>query len=181
MADGSAVHRPTPRRVDEAALAAEAARLDDPLGPSPTADEGGTPQVVAWLDQYRAASAQVGDLAGWDARLLRRAAGPGFEGSRPGHRLLIQAAIQAERRFLAEALATIDRLVTEGRALEATVVDYARRVHEVTTAVRSHGGELSRYEELWELVDDLVIHLATAIESDTVNGRADWAAVEDRS
>jgi hypothetical protein len=80
---------------------------------------------------------------------------------------------------LAEALSTIDRLVTEGRALEVRIVDYAKRVHEITTAVASHDGRVTRYDDdLWEVVDDLVIHLATGIESDSVNGRAVWAPKE---
>jgi hypothetical protein len=80
---------------------------------------------------------------------------------------------------LSEALSTIEELIAEGRALEATIVDYAKRVHEITTAVASHDGRVTRYDDLWEVVDDLVSHLATAIESDSVNGRSDWPTFAD--
>jgi hypothetical protein len=82
-----------------AAVAAEAARLGAQLGPSPTADEGFTPEVAAWLDRYRAAADVVGVMADWDAEVLRHAAGPPIEVGEhtPGQSLLIYAAITAEQ------------------------------------------------------------------------------------
>jgi nitrogenase molybdenum-iron protein alpha/beta subunit len=80
---------------------------------------------------------------------------------------------------LSEALSTIEELIAEGRALEATIIDYAKRVHQIRVAVETPPGcRISRYDDLWEVVDDLVIHLATGIESDSVNGRAVWAPKE---
>ncbi len=83
-----------------AALAAEAACLAEQLAPQPGTDEGYTPAVAAWLDEYRAMSDVVGELAGWDIELLRHAAGPTLDvGRRPlGDSLLINAAIVAEQR-----------------------------------------------------------------------------------
>jgi hypothetical protein len=78
---------------------------------------------------------------------------------------------------LAEALSSIEDLIAEGRALEVTIVDYAKRVHQITVAVEARAGRVSRYDDLWDVVDDLTIHLGTAIDN-SVSGRADWATKE---
>jgi hypothetical protein len=87
--------------ISTAAAVAAAARLGDELGHGPSADEGYTPEVRAWLDRYRAAADVVAQLANWDAAGLRDAAGPPLEIGRhtPAQSLLIHAAIVAEKRW----------------------------------------------------------------------------------
>lgn len=83
-----------------APLATEAARLAKQMPQDPATDEGYTPTVAAWFDEYRALSDAVGEMAGWDVELLRSAAGPPLELGEHHlwQRLLIHAAIVAEHR-----------------------------------------------------------------------------------
>jgi hypothetical protein len=75
----------------------------------------------------------------------------------------------------------IDALVDEGRALEVTIRNYAKRVSEVTARIGTLAESLpghdenalhdwSGYSDLWAVVDDLVTHLQAAID-----GRASHA------
>lgn len=94
-------------------------------------------------------------------------------------------------QLTAETLAVIDELVTEGRALEVEVADYAKRVQEVTTTVlgishafpgRNSDGLFawSGYDELGAVVEDLRSLLQDAID-DSPPGDARWLTKEAKS
>ena len=96
-------------------LRERAAQLAEEVGPGDDEAEEWTPEVEAWFAAFDRAEKSLGELAGWDAVLLRAAAGPVLDIGRRslGGSLLITAAIVAERRVdrSAESLeATSDRI-----------------------------------------------------------------------
>ncbi len=116
---------------------------------------------------------------------------PAAEGSAPGTLGGGVMATEVVPQLTAEMLATIDELVTEGRALEVEVADYAKRVKEVTTTVLGIADAFpdrnsdplfawTGYDDLGRVVEDLRSLLEDAID-DPPPGDARWLTKEAKS
>ena len=115
---------------DRAQLLRErAATLAEDVGPSPEATDW-TPELEAWHAAFQRAFESLGELADWDAALLRAAAGPALDiGYRSlGGSLLITAAIRAERRVErpAESLEETSDRIARGALFAASIEERFR-------------------------------------------------------